>query len=85
MGIYNLDSVETLRFCYYFGSKTAIEPLRDALIGVHLEEGTHEIRLNYRTPGLVPGAVISAGCAACFVLLMLLGRRKRGAAGQIKG
>ena len=67
------------------GSETAIEPLRDALIGVHLEEGTHEIRLNYRTPGLVPGAVISAGCAACFVLLMLLGRRKRGAAGQIKG
>ena len=36
----------------------------DGLIAVPMEAGTHEVALEYHTPGLVPGALVSAaGCA----------------------
>lgn len=46
---------------YVDGKETEIEPLEKALIGVHLTEGKHTIRLHYTTPGLKIGAWISAG------------------------
>lgn len=57
---------------YMDGEETEIEPFEDALIGVHLEEGEHEIRLVYQTPGLVAGAVISISCILLFILTRLI-------------
>ena len=59
------------------GKETEITPLADALIGVHLTEGTHTIRLHYTTPGLKAGAAISGVAIALFALSMLLVRYRR--------
>lgn len=45
--------------------------LTDALISFPLQAGTHEITMNYHTPGLVTGMVISLCSLAIFVLLIL--------------
>ena len=37
---------------YVDGKETEIEPLADALVGVHLEKGSHTIKLCYTTPGV---------------------------------
>ena len=62
---------------YVDGKETEITPLADALIGVHLTEGTHTIRLHYTTPGLKAGAAISGVAIALFALSMLLVRYRR--------
>ena len=62
---------------YVDGKETEITPLADALIGVHLTEGAHTIRLHYTTPGLKAGAAISGGAIALFALSMLLVRCRR--------
>ena len=41
----------------------------DSLMKIELTEGTHRIQLNYRTPGLLPGAIISLACFLSFVLI----------------
>lgn len=56
---------------YVDGDKTQIQPFQDAFIGMYLEEGEHEIRLRYTTPGLKMGAAVSAGAVALFLLCML--------------
>jgi uncharacterized membrane protein YfhO len=48
-----------------------------ALASVTLPEGTHSIRLTYRTPGLTIGAAVSAACVALFLLTMFVRRKKR--------
>ena len=58
------------------GQETEIEPYKDALISVHLDEGEHEILLRYRTPGLLAGGIISICCAGIFALGYCLYRRK---------
>jgi uncharacterized membrane protein YfhO len=60
---------------YVDGSSTKIESFMGALASVTLPEGTHSIRLTYRTPGLSLGAAISAACVALFLCTMLIRRR----------
>jgi uncharacterized membrane protein YfhO len=62
---------------YVDGSSTKVESFMGALASVTLPEGTHSIRLTYRTPGLSLGAVISAVCVALFLLTMFVRRKKR--------
>ena len=54
---------------YVDGIRTEIEPWQNALIGVSLTPGEHEIYLRYETPGLAVGMMISAGCVCIFVIL----------------
>lgn len=67
---------------YVDGKETKIEPFRDAFIGVYLEEGEHEIRLEYQTPGLKIGVIISMSCVMIFMasafILHTLKKRKGG-------
>lgn len=60
---------------YVDGKETEITPLSDALIGVHLEDGEHEIELYYTTPGLKTGALISAGAILLFAISMWIAKR----------
>lgn len=62
---------------YVDGEKTEITPFIDALIGVHLDEGEHEIALRYTTPGLKAGAAVSGGAIVLFGISMLLARRRK--------
>jgi uncharacterized membrane protein YfhO len=55
---------------YVDGAETEIEPFSDALIGVYLTEGEHEISLKYTTPGLKTGAFGSAAALALFGISM---------------
>ncbi len=59
------------------GKKTEPEAFRNALISVHLEEGTHRIRLSYRTPGLWEGGAVSVCCLFCAVILLAGGAKRR--------
>ena len=52
---------------YVDGKKTKIKPFADALIGVHLKEGTHKIELRYTTPGVQIGAAISIAALLLFL------------------
>lgn len=58
------------------GKETELEVFGEGFISVSLEEGSHEIVLSYRTPGFVPGALVSGGCVAVFLLIWVW-RRKR--------
>ena len=53
---------------YVDGNETEIEPLADALVGVHLEKGSYTIKLCYTTPGLKVGAGISLGAVILFLI-----------------
>lgn len=53
---------------YVDGKETEIEPLADALVGVHLEKGSYTIKLCYTTPGLKAGAGISLGAVILFLI-----------------
>ena len=53
---------------YVDGKETEIEPLVDALVGVHLEKGSYTIKLCYTTPGLKVGAGISLGAVILFLI-----------------
>lgn len=49
----------------------------DGLIAVPMEAGTHEVALEYHTPGLIPGAIISAaGCALAGAWAAVAARRR---------
>lgn len=56
---------------YVDGKKTSVEKFKDTFLGIHLEEGTHTIKLCYKTPGLFVGAAISAFCIALAGILLL--------------
>ncbi|MDY4893600.1 MAG: YfhO family protein [Agathobacter sp.] len=64
---------------YVDGKETKINPFEDALIGVHLTEGEHEIRLLYTSPGLYAGVAGSVVSLLLFAVSMLirLGRSKK--------
>lgn len=59
---------------YVDGKECELQPFEDAFLSLSLGSGTHDIHLEYHTPGLLTGAVISALCIAIF-LLLLVGRR----------
>jgi uncharacterized membrane protein YfhO len=54
------------------GKDAEYEDFSDTFVSIHLDEGEHEIELNYETPGLKAGAAISAVCVGVFLLLLLL-------------
>jgi uncharacterized membrane protein YfhO len=68
---------------YVDGVQTPLESFKDALISVPLGEGTHRIRLTYRTPGLVAGAAVSAVSVLLFAVSMLIRKKKRNFYGEI--
>ena len=45
-------------------------------MALRLDPGKHEIQFVYKTPGFVPGALISIGSVVCFIAIILL-RKKR--------
>ena len=59
------------------GRETEVEPFKEALIGVNLEAGEHEIRLKYTTPGLYAGALVSAASVILAGMGLLISRRGR--------
>lgn len=63
------------------GQRTDIVPYQDALISIPLTKGTHQIELQFTTPGLYPGILISVVSLACFLGLAFLtirqGRKKK--------
>lgn len=62
---------------YVDGRETEVEPFKEALIGVNLEAGEHEIRLKYTTPGLYAGALVSAASVILAGMGLLISRRGR--------
>lgn len=59
---------------YVDGTKTEPDTFAEAFMAVYLEEGTHEIRLAYETPGIGMGAVISIMCMLAFWGTIILKR-----------
>lgn len=62
---------------YVDGKETEIEPLADALVGVHLEKGSHTIKLCYTTPGVKEGAGFSLGAVVLFMISAYVSTRIR--------
>lgn len=62
---------------YVDGEPVEPEAFCDAFLSIPLEEGSHDISLKYKTPGLVPGAVISVCCVGVFAVISVVKRRKR--------
>lgn len=57
---------------YVDGEEVEPEAFGEAFISVYLDEGEHDIRLKYRTPGLGIGVFLTVLCIALFVLLQIL-------------
>lgn len=62
---------------YVDGKETEIEPLADALVGVHLEKGSHTIKLCYTTPGVKAGAGFSLSAVVLFMISAYVSTRIR--------
>lgn len=62
---------------YIDGKPVKMNAFCKAFISLPMTVGTHQIELRYRTPGIVPGALISLTCLALFAGLMLLSYRKK--------
>ena len=62
---------------YVDGKSVPMDKFCKTFISIPLKTGTHQIELRYRTPGIVPGALISLTCIALFVALMFLAKRKK--------
>jgi uncharacterized membrane protein YfhO len=63
------------------GMEEIIEPVADGLMGVYMEEGTHELELSYVSPGFSLGMLLTILGLVLFVLLCIL-TKKRGAIKQ---
>ena len=59
---------------YVDGVRTDITEVNGGFIGLILEEGSHEITMNFVSPGIKPGLVMSAGGGLLFLILLLLER-----------
>jgi uncharacterized membrane protein YfhO len=57
------------------GKSVNIEKVNGMFLGIHLDKGTHKIKLDYTTPGIKAGAVISV--ASVVILIVLWRRRKK--------
>lgn len=57
------------------GKETTYYSVGEALMGVHLTEGAHEIRMKFTPPGLKTGAVLSLICVLLYLLSSLWERR----------
>ncbi len=70
------------------GEIVQAEAYQEALFAIPLTTGTHEIELNYVTPGLLQGTVISVGSILLFVFSLVIRRlaakRQRGQRKEIE-
>ena len=57
------------------GVEVPVEKANVGFMAVRVPTGTSEIRFNYMTPGLLPGAVITLVCAGIFAAYMLLSKK----------
>lgn len=62
---------------YVDGKKAEKLLLGKGNMGVELTGGEHEITLEYHTPGLVPGIIVSVAGCVMFVLICLFGSRRK--------
>ena len=53
------------------GKPAEIVPIQDALMGIRLDKGSHDVSLSYTPAGFREGAMISAG-SAVFILLLIV-------------
>lgn len=60
---------------YVDGEKTQIECANVAFQGIMLSEGTHEVVLRYRTPGLTAGLAVTLACLLIFILVLIFWTR----------
>lgn len=59
------------------GQEVTLSRQLEIFIGAPVPPGTHEVRLEYRTPGLRQGAIASVACAVIFVVVACLGWRRK--------
>ena len=62
---------------YVDGKKSETKKLMQAMLGVRIQPGRHEIRIKYIPEGFVSGTAISSAALLLFVLFALLDRRKK--------
>ena len=62
---------------YVDGEETEVEIFKDMFLSVTLEAGTHDIVWKYKTPGIVPGMLISAFAIAAFIACIVLERKQK--------
>ena len=60
---------------YIDGQKSEVISVFDAMCGVKLNSGSHEIVLKYSPKGFVPGVLIGIGCIVILILLWLWERK----------
>ena len=56
---------------YVDGKKTELAKIADTFIGIKVDKGIHEIRLVYRTPGLMIGTIISICSTGAFIVYLV--------------
>ncbi len=61
---------------YVDGEKTPLYKANGIFLGVPLEEGTHSVKLTYRTPWLYEGFAVTLAAWAVFAVIAVLARRK---------
>lgn len=64
------------------GEEREMERFMNAYIRLPLDPGPHEIRLSYRTPGVIPGGLISLLSAALIVILIYPEARAKRSSGR---
>lgn len=62
---------------YVDGKKTELKELAGTFAGFELDAGTHEIRMEYHTPGFRAGIVLSIIGIVFFVIYNIVSRRKK--------
>ena len=62
---------------YVDGKETPVETFEDMFLAVTLEAGTHDIVLEYKTPGLLPGILISVAAIAALIACIVLQRKQK--------
>lgn len=62
---------------YVNGEERETESFKDTFLAVTLEPGAYDIALEYETPGMKTGMLLSAGSIAVFALLVWYSKRKR--------
>lgn len=62
---------------YVNGEETPLESFKEALMAVTLDAGSYEIELEYRTPGVREGLVVSIVCILTFMLCWNIDKRRK--------
>ncbi|MCR5592298.1 MAG: YfhO family protein [Saccharofermentans sp.] len=59
------------------GQQTELVPVQDALCGIYLDAGTHEVMLKYRPAGFVPSLIISIAGVLILAIVIVISRLNR--------